>query len=81
MADPSRSNTETEMVWVDAWNELLDLVGDREDVACLLPDDTVVSVEQCKEWLQESAYAGYSLALAEIDHEGRKAVAAKRSKP
>jgi len=81
MADPSRSNDETEMVWVDAWNDLLDLVGDRRDVACLLPDHTVVTVEQCKGWLQDSAYSGYSLTLTETYYEGRKAISANRSRP
>ena len=81
MPDPQRSNAETEMVWVAAWNDLMDLVGDRHDVACLLPDNTVVTVEQCKGWLQESAYEQYSLALHETFHHGRKVIAATRSKP
>ena len=81
MADLPRSNAETEMVWVDAWNDLLDLVADRHHVACLLPDSTIVTVDECKAWLQDSAYSGYSLSLTEIHHEGRNVIAAKRSKP
>ena len=81
MTNPQRSNAEIEMVWVDAWSVLCDLVGDRHDVPCVLPDSTVVTVDRCKGWLQDSAYAGYSVTLTEIYHEGRKAVAAKRTKP
>ena len=69
------------MVWVNAWNDLLDLVGDRHDVACVLPDGTVMTVEQCKGWLQDSAYCGYSLSLNETFHKGCKAIAANRAKP
>ena len=53
-------NSETEMRWVDAWNELYDIVRDRYDVPCELPDWSVVDVEACRGWLQESTYAGVS---------------------
>ena len=80
MPDPQRPNAEIEMIWVNAWSDLHELVGDRHNVDCILPDSTVVTVSDCKSWLQDSAYAGYSLTLAETLHEGRKAVAANRTK-
>jgi hypothetical protein len=57
------SNTEIEMRWVDAWNDLLDLVRNRYDAKCQLPDFTVVDVEECKGWLQNSVYEGYRVRV------------------
>jgi len=56
---PKATNAEIEMRWVDAWNDLLDIVGARRGVQCLLPDGSVVDVEQCKAWLQDSVYQGF----------------------
>jgi hypothetical protein len=53
------SNSEIEMRWVDAWNVLYDIVGDQLDVPCRLADQSVVNVEACRGWLQESIYDGY----------------------
>lgn len=47
------------MQWVDAWNDLYDLVRASPNVRCQLPDGTVISFEDCKEWLQTSVYEGY----------------------
>lgn len=57
------SKTDIEMRWVNAWNDLSDIVRDRRDVPCQLPDYTIVSVEDCKGWLQDSAYDGYEVAV------------------
>jgi hypothetical protein len=59
------SNTEIEMRWVDAWNDLFDIVGDedRSRINCLLPDGAVVDFEGCQGWLQASAYEGYCLKV------------------
>ena len=53
--------SELEMHWIGAWSDLAEIVGARWDVPCLLPDGTVVSVEACKGWLQDSAYEGWSV--------------------
>lgn len=53
------SNEEVEQRWIEAWNDLYELVGDRYDVKCLLPDSGVVDIEECKGWLQNSAYQGW----------------------
>lgn len=53
------SNADVEMRWVDAWNDLYDIIGDRGDVPCLLPDWSIVNSEECRGWLQDSVYAGY----------------------
>jgi hypothetical protein len=57
------NNTEIEMRWIDAWNDLFDLVGERRQVNCLLPDGSVVDVATCQGWLQASAYEGYCLKV------------------
>jgi len=53
------ASADIEMRWVDAWNELLELVGTRRGVPCQLPDLSIVDVEECKGWLQRSVYEGY----------------------
>ena len=57
------SNTELEERWIDALNDLYDIIGERWQVSCLLPDGSVVNVETCQGWLQESAYEGYCLKV------------------
>jgi hypothetical protein len=59
------SNTDIEMRWVDAWNEVYDIVRDQRDVPCLLPDWSIVSVDECLGWLQESVYQGIAVRVEE----------------
>jgi len=58
------TNTEIEMRWVDAWNDLLAIVGARRDVPCQLPDFQVVDVLACQAWLQDAVYAGDHVHVA-----------------
>jgi hypothetical protein len=60
---PRLSNAEIEMAWVDAWNDLYDLVGKRKNVRCLLPDGVVVDVEGGKGWIQASVYEGHQVTV------------------
>jgi hypothetical protein len=76
----SMSNTNIEMIWVDAWNELYDLIGSRKKVICLLPDFKEVSLDDCKGWLQDSAYDGFKLGLKEVWYKGHKAIQVSRYK-
>ncbi len=57
------SNEETEMRWVEAWNDLLDLARKRVGIRCLLPDGVVVDLENAKSWLQNSVYEGYQVKV------------------
>lgn len=75
------SNAEIEMRWVSAWSDLCEIVGDRPDVRCQLPDGSVVGVEDCKGWLQDSAYAGFRVGVAAGRVEGRPGIIASRSMP
>lgn len=71
-------HTEQEMRWIDAWNDLYDLIGKRCDVLCCLPDGEVVDVETCKGWLQSSAYEGFSLKVEAGWIRGKRGVIASR---
>lgn len=71
-------NSELEQRWVDAWNDLADIVGTRWDVGCLLPDGNVVSVEDCKGWLQASAYEGWKIEVKAAWVLGKRGVVASR---
>jgi hypothetical protein len=69
------------MRWVDAWNDLNDIVGGHLEVPCQLPDDTVVSVDECLAWLQKSVYDGYAVRVENGCMGHRRGVLALRSIP
>lgn len=71
-------NTETEERWIEAWNDLFDIVGKRWQVSCLLPDGSITDIETCKSWLQESAYEGYCLKVEEGWVKGKRGVVVSR---
>lgn len=52
------------MRWVDAGNALFDIIGDR-------PDLSVVDADECRAWLQNSAYEGY-LTRVEVGWVGHR---------
>jgi hypothetical protein len=59
---------EIEMRWINAWNDLYDLIlryhgGVQYGVKCSLPDGLVVNVEECEGWLQDSAYDRYYIKV------------------
>jgi hypothetical protein len=75
------SNAEIEQRWIDAWNDVDDIVGDERARPCLLPDGSVVTVDDCLGWLQNSVYDGY-LVRVEADWVGhRRGVIAHRWRP
>ncbi len=69
-----KSNLEMEMCWIDAWSDLLELVGTRRNVKCLLPNGRIVSTAACQGWLQESAYKGYQLQVVEGWVRGKRGI-------
>ena len=72
------SNTELEMRWIDAWNDLYDRLEGRSNAPCLLPDGQIVDVEACKGWLQESAYQDYYIKVEAGYVAGKKGIHASR---
>jgi hypothetical protein len=75
------TNAEIEMRWIDAWSDVYDIVGKRWDVKCQLPDFSIVDVQSCLAWLQDSAYEGYLLTVTEGWIEGRRGVIVSRRMP
>lgn len=74
-------NSEIEELWIDAWNELYNLVDDRWDVKFLLPDGRVVDMEECKGWLQNSVYEGWRVKVEAGWVLGRHGIVASRWLP
>ncbi|MEM9540302.1 MAG: hypothetical protein AAGA60_12485 [Cyanobacteria bacterium P01_E01_bin.42] len=79
------TGAEIEQRWIDAWNELYELIkrdiGKEEwQVECFLPDGSIVDVESCQGWLQDSAYSGY-LPKVEVGWiKGKRGIIASRMK-
>jgi hypothetical protein len=71
------SNTELEERWINAWNDLFELTRGRREVPCQLPDDSVVTIETCQAWLQEKAYEGHLIEVADGWVQGKRGVVAR----
>jgi hypothetical protein len=56
------SNLAQEKAWIEAWSELYEIAKIHPNAEYQLPDGPV-SFEDCLHWLQDSAYAGYSLEI------------------
>lgn len=63
-----------EQKWIDAWNELYDLIQDNNEIKLLLPDWSVVSLDDMQGWLQESAYQNETFRFEWIWYKGQKAL-------
>ena len=48
-----------EQRWIEAWNDVYEIVGERWDMQCQLPDGQILDAEACRGWLQEMVYAGW----------------------
>ncbi|MGH1428617.1 MAG: hypothetical protein ACRBEE_11810 [Arenicella sp.] len=57
------SNTEQEMVWINAWNDLAALIQQYPDAFILTPDFTEVSKEEAESWIQRSAYESNTISF------------------
>jgi hypothetical protein len=73
------TNTEREMRWIDAWNDMYDIIGMRWQVDCLLPDGSVVDIDTCQGWLQDSAYDDYQLKVEAGWVNGKRGILVSRS--
>ncbi len=72
------SSSELEDRWIDAWSDLFEIVGERWNVQCQLPDGRVVSVEACQGWLQDSAYDDWQVKVEPGWVLGKQGVVASR---
>jgi hypothetical protein len=73
-------NADIEAMWVEAWNQVYDLLQGRTNLPCIIEDGSVVSIDDCLGWLQNSVYEGFSVKIEEgwIGH--RKGIIATRWK-
>ena len=69
-----RSNAEIEMMWIDMWEQLYAIVGTHNDYPCVLPDYSVVDVDGCTGWLQDTIYKGANPHIAKGWWKGHPAV-------
>ncbi len=63
-----------EQKWIDAWSELYDLIQDNNEIKLLLPDWSVVSLDDMQGWLQESAYQNKTFRFEWTWYKGQKAL-------
>jgi hypothetical protein len=64
------------------WGKLRWLGGSRDDVDCRLPDRSIVDLDACAKWLNESVAAGWMVGVTlESDHPGHSVIVATRRKP
>jgi hypothetical protein len=59
----TRSNSDTEMAWINAWDELYELTHRFGPCALFLPDGAEVGFDELKSWLQSRAYQGCCVGL------------------
>jgi len=68
------SNQQIEMLWIDAWNMLHELSGNRWNTRCQLPDYSIVDMETCQGWIQDAVYDGRRIDLTDGWIQGSKGV-------
>lgn len=57
------TNADIESMWVEAWDTLLAMSKGRHGFRCMLPDGSVVDVDTCLGWLQDSVYSGHQVSV------------------
>jgi hypothetical protein len=72
------TNLEKEERWIEAWSNLIELVGTSWKIECLLPNGQIVDVENCKGWLQDSAFEGYQLEVSAGWVKGKRGILVRR---
>ncbi len=68
------SNMEQGSIWIDAWDNLEDLIKKYPEGHILVPEFKEVDAEGARPWMQESAYKGNRVQLTIDYHKGRKSI-------
>lgn len=68
------SNTEQETIWINAWNEIHELVLRLPDSYILLPEFQEVTCEDAKSWIQDRAYESYKIKFSIDFYKGKKSI-------
>jgi hypothetical protein len=64
------------------WGALRNLVGNREEDSCRLPDGSIVDLDVCQKWLNESVAQGWMVGVTvQSDRSGHRLLVASRRKP
>jgi len=70
----SLNNAEQEGVWIDAWNDLSDLLDEYPKAYILLPDYKIVNREEAEGWIQDAAYGSNRIKFEIIWFKGKRSV-------
>ena len=63
------------------WGELRRLGGSREEVVCRLPDRSIVDLDACQKWLNESIADGWMVGVTlQSDRPGHSEIVATRKR-
>jgi hypothetical protein len=63
-----------EQIWIDAWNDLYDLLKDKDNIKLLLPDWSEVSLDEMQGWIQQTAYENKLVRFDRVWYKGQKAL-------
>jgi hypothetical protein len=63
------------------WGTLRRLGGSRDDADCRLPDGSIVGLDECQKWLNESVAGGWVVGVTlQSDRPGQSLIAATRKR-
>jgi hypothetical protein len=69
------SNCKQEMMWVDGWNELSELLEDLPNAYILIvPEFRAVTLDDAREWIQNAAYKNYKTIFNLGYYQGTKSI-------
>jgi len=70
----SLSNTDKEMLWIDSWNDLYDLIENHRVEYLLLENYQEVTLERAQGFIQDSAYESKSVDFKIDYYKGKKSI-------
>ena len=68
------SNVEQEMLWIDSWNDLYDLIEEQSVEYLLLENYQEVTLESAQGFIQDSAYEGKAVDFKLEFYKGKKSI-------
>ena len=68
------SNSEKEEAWVDAWNNLSEIIEKNPKGYILVPENKEVTFEEAKGWMQDAAYESNEITFSVEYYKGKKSV-------
>ncbi|MCX4024688.1 hypothetical protein H0A36_09700 [Endozoicomonas sp. SM1973] len=68
------SNTEKEIIWVDTWNDLYDLIEKYPGGYILLPDYIETDKEGAEGWIQNAAYESNRIVFKVEYFKGKESI-------